>query len=83
MTVFDFIYATLVLVAIVILGIGWIGTKYDIVGRDVEIKKLQLEIKKMEEKDVRRKRRSKQKKKVFLSKGINREDDLNAKTISQ
>lgn len=64
MTVFDFIYATLVLIAIVILGIGWIGTKYDIVGRDTEIKKLQLEIKKMEEKDARRKQRNKQKKKA-------------------
>lgn len=63
MTVFDFIYATFVLVAIVILAIGWIGTKYDIVGRDAEINKLQLELKKMEEKDARRKQRGKQKKK--------------------
>lgn len=78
MTVFDFIYATLVLVAIVILGIGWIGTKYDIVGRDTEIKKLQLEIKKMEEKDARRKKRSKQMTKASLSKRIKGDGDLNA-----
>lgn len=64
MTVFDFIYATFVLIAIVILGIGWIGTKYDIIGRDEEINKLQLEIKKMQEKDARRKQRGKQKKKT-------------------
>ena len=64
MTIFDFIFATIVLIVMAILIISWIGTKYDIVGRVAEIKKLQLEIKKMEEKDARRKKRNRQKKKA-------------------
>lgn len=64
MTIFDFIFATLVMIVTAILIISWIGTKYDIVGRDEEINKLKLEIKKMEEKEARRKKRNRQKKKV-------------------
>lgn len=64
MTLYDCIFAIFLLVVVAFLFIGWLGTKYDIVGRDAEIKKLQLEIKKMEEKEARRKKRQKQKKKA-------------------
>ncbi len=70
MTIFDFIFATLVLIVVAILIISWIGTKYDIVGRDAEIDKLKLEIKKMEERDARRKKRNRQKKKASQRGGL-------------
>lgn len=55
MTVLDFIYGILVIASIIVLFIGWLGTKYDVVGRDERIKELELQIKKYEDKEKRKK----------------------------
>lgn len=63
MNFLDFLFAILLLIATVILFVGWLSVKYDIVGRDIELKKLQLEIKKLEEKGIQRINKNKQKSK--------------------
>ena len=47
------------------LFIGWLGTKYDIVGRDKRNEELKLEIEKMKTKDETKKRKSKNKKRHY------------------
>ena len=53
MTVLDFIYGILVIASIIVLFIGWLGTKYDVVGRDERIK---------EQRRIERKKKKKEKK---------------------
>lgn len=57
MTIFDFIFTTIVLICITVVIIGWLGLKYDVVGRDKEKQELQEELKKEQEKFERYKKR--------------------------
>lgn len=65
MTIWDFLYQVFLLLIISFLFIGWLGTKYDIVGRDKRNEELKLEIEKMKTKDETKKRKSKNKKRHY------------------
>lgn len=74
MTVLDFIYGILVIASIIVLFIGLLGTKYDVVGRDERIKELELQIKKYEDKEQRRIEREKKKKEKNIAKKVKKGD---------
>lgn len=74
MTVLDFIYGILVIASIIVLFIGWLGTKYDVVGRDERIKELELQIKKYEDKEQRRIESEKKKKEKKIAKKVKKGD---------
>ena len=74
MTVLDFIYGILVIASIIVLFIGWLGNKYDVVGRDERIKELELQIKKYEDKEQRRIEREKKKKEKKIAKKVKKGD---------
>jgi len=61
MTFWDYLTLLTVMIIVGIMFIAWIGIKYDIVGRDERNKELQLEIIKMQEKEIRRKQRKRKK----------------------
>ena len=63
MTFWDFLYGMFVLLVISILFISWLGTKYDIVGRDKRNEELKLELEKMKKQEERRKKRKAKSKK--------------------
>ena len=46
MTIWDFLYGIFTTIVISIVLIGWIGTKYDIVGRDKKNEELRLKLEK-------------------------------------
>lgn len=52
----EIIFLTILLILVLIGFIGWLGIKYDLVGRDNKIKELEVEIKKLKDKEERRKR---------------------------
>lgn len=54
---------TILLILVLIGFIGWLGIKYDLVGRDNKIKELEVEIKKLKDKEERRKKRIAKKRK--------------------
>lgn len=59
----EVIFLTTLLILILIGFIGWLGIKYDLVGRDNKIKELEVEIKKLKDKEERRKKRIAKKRK--------------------
>lgn len=61
MSVLDFIVSIFVVIAIVIMFIGWLTIKYDVAERDIKLKKYELELKKYEEKEKRRVKNQKKK----------------------
>lgn len=58
----EVIFLTTLLILVLIGFIGWLGIKYDLVGRDNKIKELEVEIKKLKDKEERRKKRIAKKK---------------------
>lgn len=62
MSVLDFIFGVLLLIAIFIMFISWLGVKYDIAGRDEKNEELQKELEKQYKKELQRKQKMKQKK---------------------
>lgn len=67
----EVIFLTTLLILILIGFIGWLGIKYDLVGRDNKIKELEVEIKKLKDKEERRKKRiakKRKKKQVWMVK---------------
>lgn len=63
----EIIFLTILLILVLIGFIGWLGIKYDLVGRDNKIKELEVEIKKLKDKEERRKKRIAKKKKEETS----------------
>jgi hypothetical protein len=59
----EIIFLTVLLILVLIGFIGWLGIKYDLVGRDNKIKELEVEIKKLKDKEERRKKRIAKKRK--------------------
>lgn len=59
----EVIFLTTLLILVLIGFIGWLGIKYDLVGRDNKIKELEAEIKKLKDKEERRKKRIAKKRK--------------------
>lgn len=59
----EIIFLTILLILVLIGFIGWLGIKYDLVGRDNKIKELEVEIKKLKDKEERRKKRIAKKRK--------------------
>jgi hypothetical protein len=59
----EIIFLTILLIFVLIGFIGWLGIKYDLVGRDNKIKELEVEIKKLKDKEERRKKRIAKKRK--------------------
>lgn len=59
----EIIFLTILLILMLIGFIGWLGIKYDLVGRDNKIKELEVEIKKLKDKEERRKKRIAKKRK--------------------
>ena len=59
----EIIFLTILLILVLIGFIGWVGIKYDLVGRDNKIKELEVEIKKLKDKEERRKKRIAKKRK--------------------
>lgn len=59
----EVIFLTTLLILVLIGFIGWLGIKYDLVGRDNKIKELEVEIKKLKDKEERRKKRTAKKRK--------------------
>lgn len=59
----EVIFLTILLILVLIGFIGWLGIKYDLVGRDNKIKELEVEIKKLKDKEERRKKRIAKKRK--------------------
>ncbi len=59
----EVIFLTTLLILVLIGFIGWLGIKYDLVGRDNKIKELEVEIKKLKDKEERRKKRIAKKRK--------------------
>lgn len=59
----EIIFLTILLILVLISFIGWLGIKYDLVGRDNKIKELEVEIKKLKDKEERRKKRIAKKRK--------------------
>lgn len=76
MTGLDFIYGILVLISIIFLFICWIGTKYDLVGRDKRIIELEVKIQQYEQKEQRRIKREQRKKEKKIAKKSNKGDAL-------
>jgi len=67
----EIIFLTVLLILVLIGFIGWLGIKYDLVGRDNKIKELEVEIKKLKDKEERRKKRiakKRKKKQVWMVK---------------
>ena len=67
----EIIFLTILLILVLIGFIGWLGIKYDFVGRDNKIKELEVEIKKLKDKEERRKKRiakKRKKKQVWMVK---------------
>lgn len=67
----EIIFLTILLILVLIGFIGWLGIKYDLVGRDNKIKELEVEIKKLKDKEERRKKRiakKRKKKQVWIVK---------------
>lgn len=67
----EVIFLTTLLILVLIGFIGWLGIKYDLVGRDNKIKELEVEIKKLKDKEERRKKRiakKRKKKQVWMVK---------------
>ena len=67
----EIIFLTILLILVLIGFIGWLGIKYDLVGRDNKIKELEVEIKKLKDKEDRRKKRiakKRKKKQVWMVK---------------
>lgn len=67
----EIIFLTILLILVLIGFIGWLGIKYDLVGRDNKIKELEVEIKKLKDKEERRKKRivkKRKKKQVWMVK---------------
>lgn len=62
MQVLDFIFGVLLLIAVFIMFISWLGVKYDIAGRDEKNKQLQEELIKQYKKELQRKQKLKKKK---------------------
>lgn len=69
MSVLDFIFSVIVVIATLIGFIGWLGLKYDIVGRDENTENLKKEILRLEQKEARRKKRNRRKKKGVCPNG--------------
>lgn len=63
MSIQEIIFLTILLILVLIGFIGWLGIKYDLVGRDNKIKELEVEIKKLKDKEERRKKRIAKKRK--------------------
>lgn len=63
MSIQEVIFLTTLLILVLIDFIGWLGIKYDLVGRDNKIKELEFEIKKLKDKEERRKKRIAKKRK--------------------
>lgn len=63
MSIQEVIFLTALLILVLIGFIGWLGIKYDLVGRDNKIKELEVEIKKLKDKEERRKKRIAKKRK--------------------
>lgn len=59
----EIIFLTILLILVLIGFIGWLGIKYDLVGRNNKIKELEVEIKKLKDKEERRKKRIAKKRK--------------------
>lgn len=59
----EVIFLTILLILVLIGFIGWLGIKYDLVGRDNKIKELEVEIKRLKDKEERRKKRTAKKRK--------------------
>jgi len=59
----EIIFLTILLILVLIGFIGWLGIKYDLVGRDNKVKELEVEIKKLKDKEERRKKRIAKKRK--------------------
>ena len=59
----EVIFLTTLLILVLIGFIGWLGIKYDLVGRDNKTKELEVEIKKLKDKEERRKKRIAKKRK--------------------
>lgn len=59
----EIIFLTILLILVLIGFIGWLGIKYDLIGRDNKIKELEVEIKKLKDKEERRKKRIAKKRK--------------------
>lgn len=59
----EVIFLTTLLILVLIGFIGWLGIKYDLVGRDNKIKELEVELKKLKDKEERRKKRIAKKRK--------------------
>ena len=59
----EIIFLTILLILVLIGFVGWLGIKYDLVGRDNKIKELEVEIKKLKDKEERRKKRIAKKRK--------------------
>lgn len=59
----EVIFLTTLLILVLIGFIGWLGIKYDLVGRDNKIKELEVEIKKLKDKEEQRKKRIAKKRK--------------------
>lgn len=57
MSVLEFVFGVISIIVVFIMFVSWLGIKYDIAERDIKNKKLELEIKKYEEKEERRKKR--------------------------
>lgn len=71
MSIQEVIFLTALLILVLIGFIGWLGIKYDLVGRDNKIKELEVEIKKLKDKEERRKKRiakKRKKKQVWMVK---------------
>lgn len=62
MTILDFIFGVLLLIAVFIMFISWLGVKYDIAGRDEKNRQLQKELEKQYKRELKRKQKLKQKK---------------------
>lgn len=63
MSIQEVIFLTTLLILVLIGFIGWLGIKYDLVGRDNKIKELEVELKKLKDKEERRKKRIAKKRK--------------------